>query len=244
MAQAVILIPARYESSRFPGKPLATIFNKPMIQIVYENMKVSNYDAAVVTDNDEIEKLIKKIKGTVYRVDDPVPSGSERIALAAERFLDSQYEFIVNVQGDEPLLTGGDVQKLVEFHIKNPQFEITTLSKKRTGSEIENPNIVKLVMSDSTKQCLYFSRSAIPHDRDHEEQTWFQHIGVYCYRAAALQKFVKLQETKLEGIEKLEQLRALENGLAIGALETEAELIGVDRPEDIGKVENFLRERI
>lgn len=242
MAQAVILIPARYESSRFLGKPLALIHKKPMIQVVYENMKASGFDVAVVTDNDEIQECVEKIDGVVYRVDDDVPSGSERIGLALNRFLDSKYEYVINVQGDEPLLSGEEVKNLLDFHVKNENFDITTLGKLRQGSGIEDPDIVKLVRSN-TGECLYFSRACVPYDRDQTEASWYQHIGVYCYKTQALKKFLSFEPTALENIEKLEQLRALENSMKIGALITDADLIGVDRPEDINKVEKFLEER-
>ncbi len=241
MAQAVILIPARYESSRFPGKPLTLIDGKPMIHRVYQNMEDSGLDVAVVTDNDKIEASLESI-GTVYRIDDDVPSGSERIGLAVDRFLKDKYDFIVNVQGDEPLLRGEEVKKLLDFHLKNPQFDITTLGKVRQGEGINNPDIVKLVPT-SSGECLYFSRSPIPFDRDKQGAEWYQHIGVYCYKTEALKRFLSFEPSVLENFEKLEQLRALENGLKLGVQLTDAELIGVDRPEDVSKVENFLRER-
>ncbi len=242
MAQAVILIPARYESSRFPGKPLTLIQDQPMIQMVYRNLIESGLDVAVVTDNDEIQASVESINGTVYRVDDDVPSGSERIGLALARFLENKYQYVVNVQGDEPLLSGHEVKNLLEFHQKNDQYSITTLVKRRSGSEISNPDIVKVAKTESG-QCFYFSRASIPFDRDKKGEDWFQHIGVYCYQAEALKKFLDYAPSKLELTEKLEQLRALENGMLIGGLETSSELIGVDRPEDIEKVETFLKER-
>ena len=240
---AVILIPARYGSSRFPGKPLAKIAGKTMVERVYSNCAVSGFDTAVVTDNDEIEKAVLAFGGKVLRVDDDVPSGSERIALAYERFLaSSNSDLVLNVQGDEPLLKGDVLKELVNFHLST-KFEVATLLRQRSSREddFKNPNVVKAVWSETSKQCLYFSRQSLPFDRDGgKDFFWFQHIGVYSYRPQALARFVKLPLAKLEDLEKLEQLRALENGMTIGGILTTQKLIGVDVPEDIKKVEGAL----
>lgn len=242
MATVQILIPARYQSSRFPGKPLALIAGKMMIERVYENCKASGFATAVVTDDDRIEKAVKGFGGEVFRVDDDVPSGSERIALCAERYLKGRVDLIVNVQGDEPLLKGEILKELAEFHLGS-SFEITTLLRERQRSEedFKNPNVVKAVWSKESGECHYFSRESIPYDRDgNSQEPWFQHIGVYSYRPEALAKFVSLKMSKLENLEKLEQLRALENGYRIGAKLTTQNLIGVDIPEDVKKVEGAL----
>jgi 3-deoxy-manno-octulosonate cytidylyltransferase (CMP-KDO synthetase) len=243
MASVVILIPARFASSRFPGKPLALIKNKSMIERVFTNCQASGFKTAVVTDNDEIEKHVLAFGGNVIRVDDDVPSGSERIALAYQRFFEQEKaELVINVQGDEPLLKGDVLKELADFHL-NSLYAITTLIRERKSSEddFKNPNVVKAVWSDSSKQCFYFSRQSLPFDRDGgKEFPWYQHIGVYSYRPEALVKFVKLPVSKLEDLEKLEQLRALENGYSIGAILTTQKLIGVDVPDDIKKVEGAL----
>ena len=245
MASVVVLIPARFGSSRFPGKPLAKIAGLSMIQRVYENCKTAGFQTAVVTDNDEIEAHVKAFGGEVVRIDDDVPSGSERIALAYERFFkDSKAELVMNVQGDEPLLKGEILKELAEFHLKN-SFPITTLLRERKSDEIDfqNPNVVKAVWSDQTKQCLYFSRNSLPYDRDgNKDYKWYHHIGVYSYTPKALLEFVKLPMSKLEDLEKLEQLRALENGYTLGAILTTQKLMGVDVPDDIKKVEGAMRE--
>jgi 3-deoxy-manno-octulosonate cytidylyltransferase (CMP-KDO synthetase) len=244
MSKTLILVPARFGSSRFPGKPLAKIHNKSMISYVVENCKESGFDYAIVTDNDEIEKEVIRIGGDVVRIDDDVPTGSERIALAYQRFFkDKDYSYIVNVQGDEPLLTGEIIYQIGKFH-ENCNFDIVTAVKERssTNEMYSNTNVVKCILSDTTKQCLYFSRQSIPFARDATEFNWNQHIGIYSFKPSALERFVSLEESNLEKLEKLEQLRALENGLTIGATKIEIELIGVDTPEDIYKIEGVLGE--
>lgn len=244
MAQAHILIPARFGSSRFPGKPLAKILGQTMIERVYKNSLLSGFKCHVVTDNDEIEKEVKSFGGHVLRVDDDVPSGSERIALAFERFLQIEKpQLVINVQGDEPLLNGEILRELAEFHLKS-NFDITTLLRERKAPEedFKNTNVVKAVFGETSGQCFYFSRESLPHDRSHlNTHTWHQHIGVYSYRPEALLNFVKLPVSRLEDLEKLEQLRALENGFSIGAVLTTQKLMGVDVPEDVQKVEGVLR---
>ena len=243
MASVVVLIPARFGSSRFPGKPLAKILGVSMIERVYKNCATAGFKTAVVTDNDEIEAHVKGFGGEVIRVDDDVPSGSERIALAYKRFFQStNAELVINVQGDEPLLKGDVLKELADFHLKS-SYPIATLLRERKSSEedFKNPNVVKAVWSEKTKQCLYFSRQSLPYDRDGvKEYSWYQHIGVYSYKPAALLDFVKLPMSRHEDLEKLEQLRALDNGYSLGAILTTQKLMGVDVPTDIKKVEERL----
>jgi 3-deoxy-manno-octulosonate cytidylyltransferase (CMP-KDO synthetase) len=245
MNSAVILIPARYASTRFPGKPLAMIRGKSMIERVYRNCQASGLKTFVVTDNDQIEQAVRSFGGEVLRVDDDVPSGSERIALAYERFLAHLHpELVINVQGDEPLLQGETLSQLARFHLTS-SFDIATMVRERNASEedFSNPNVVKAVVASETGRCLYFSRQSLPFNRDQQaEHRWHQHIGVYSYRPQALSQFVKLPASRLENLEKLEQLRALENNFSIGALTIGQELIGVDTPEDVIKVEGVLRD--
>lgn len=242
MKEGVILIPARYESSRFPGKPLVPLKGRPLIQWVYENAAKTGLKTMVVTDHEGIEKAVRAFGGEVCRVDDAVESGTERIFLAVERHLGQTPEWILNVQGDEPLLTARPLQDLVEFHLKH-SFDISTLVKeKKDAEEQKNPNVVKAVYSALTGQCHYFSRAPVPFSRDQKKAAvWYQHIGVYLYRFSALKKFCQAPVSFYEDIEKLEQLRALEMGLKIGASLTEATLQGVDTPEDLKKVERILQ---
>ncbi|MFZ4712091.1 MAG: 3-deoxy-manno-octulosonate cytidylyltransferase [Bacteriovoracaceae bacterium] len=241
--KAVILIPARFESSRFPGKPLSKILGISMIQRVYENVAQSGFPTYVVTDDSRIDDHVKSFAGNVLRVDDKVETGSERIYLAYERYLKKDnVDLVVNVQGDEPLLKGEEVKRLIQFHHKS-SFDMATMVKKRTypDPQFHNPNVVKAIYSEVKGQCLYFSRGAIPFDRDQKNLfDWFQHIGVYSYRTSALEEFQKLPMSYYESLEKLEQLRALENGFTIGAVPTTLNLIGVDVPEDISRVERLL----
>ncbi len=242
MSDFLILVPARFGSSRFPGKPIAKIQGKPMIEYVVDNCQASGYDYAVVTDNDEIETCVKGFGGNIVRIDDDVSTGSERIALAYQRyFADKKYKYIINVQGDEPLLSGKTIAEIGQAHLAS-HFDVYTGVKRRDFSEegFTNPNVVKCVKSETNNQCLYFSRASIPYARDGKEHHWYHHIGIYSYRVEALLKFVDLEETHYEKIEKLEQLRLLENEITIGALNIEDELIGVDAPEDIQKIEGVL----
>jgi 3-deoxy-manno-octulosonate cytidylyltransferase (CMP-KDO synthetase) len=242
MSKVVVLIPARYQSSRFPGKPLSLLKNKTMIERVYQNTAMSGFECAVVTDDDRIEAEVKRFGGKVIRVNDDVPSGSERIALAYERFYEEKADIVINVQGDEPLLPGESLKSLAQFHL-NSKFDVTTMVRPRKSSEedFKNPNVVKAVLAEASGQCLYFSRASLPYDRDQKnEYEWHQHIGVYSYRPEALKAFVKAPLARLEDLEKLEQLRAMEMGFSIGALKVNMILQGVDVPEDVQKVERYL----
>ncbi|MBF0314796.1 MAG: 3-deoxy-manno-octulosonate cytidylyltransferase [Oligoflexia bacterium] len=246
----LILIPARFSSSRFPGKPLATIAGKSMIERVYSNAS-SAFETAVVTDHDEIAKHVLAFGGKVVRIDDEVESGSDRIYLAYKRFYSKSKQkvsLIINVQGDEPLLTGSELKRLAEFHLSSSSvsFDITTIVKARSGhdsyEDFQNPNIVKAVLSPESSRCHYFSRSPLPYQAqaENEEFSWYQHIGVYSYRPQALQQFLQAKPSRNQQKEKLEQLKALDIGLTFGAITTTLDLQSVDRPSDIAKVEAIL----
>lgn len=250
----LILIPARFASTRFPGKPLALIGGKTMINRVLVNSQQAfhneiEFDSYVVTDSDEVENHIKSFSANVVRVDDDVISGTLRIELAYNRFFKTKnYDLVINVQGDEPLLEGSDLVRLAEFHLNKP-FEIATLVKKQMGFDniFHDANKVKVAMSETTGQAFYFSRASIPFKRDTAVDPvgdyWFLHIGVYSYKPSALSNFAKAPVSRLEDLEKLEQLRALEMGMTIGALETKSTVMGVDHPEDVKKVEEVLSGR-
>lgn len=250
----LILIPARFASSRFPGKPLAIIAGKTMISRVLENCSKTShpeiaFHAYVVTDSKEVEEHVRTISDKVVRVDDDVISGTLRIELAYNRFFkDKNYDLVINVQGDEPLLEGSDLARLAEFHLNKP-YDITTLVKKQMGfgSVFQDANKVKVAMSELTGAAFYFSRAGIPFKRDssvdEKNDYWFLHIGVYSYRPSALGRFAVGSVSRLEDLEKLEQLRALEMGMTIGALETNSIVMGVDHPSDVLKVEEVLHGR-
>jgi 3-deoxy-manno-octulosonate cytidylyltransferase (CMP-KDO synthetase) len=255
--RVLILIPARFASTRFPGKPLVKIGSKSMISLVLENCLITahphiDFEAYVVTDDQRIEDHIKSFSQNVVRIDDDVTSGTLRIQLAYERFfMTKKFDLIINVQGDEPLLKALDLVVLAEFHLKST-FDITTLVRKMPDFDdaFRDLNKVKAVISEFDGRALYFSRAPIPCKRDAgsehalvEKDFWYLHIGVYSYRPNALVKFSEASETRLEYLEKLEQLRALEIGLSIGAIETKSLLIGVDHLDDIKKVEEVLSGR-
>lgn len=249
--RVLTLIPARYASSRFPGKPLALISKKSMIQRVYENCASAVSDdiefiSAVVTDDDRIEEHVNSFGGRVLRVDDDVQSGSERISLAYERYFEHEkVDLIVNVQGDEPLLKSDLLENIAHFHLEQ-DYDIATVVKRVKGldGDFLDPNKVKAVFSPEIGKCHYFSRASIPFDRDKNnvDTHWFLHVGVYSYRPQKLKEFCSAGVSRLENLEKLEQLRALELGMSIGAIETNAMLLGVDTPEDIKRLEGVLGE--
>ncbi len=225
-----------------------------MIHRVLNNMQFqsSEFDieSYVVTDDDRIENHVKEISPNIVRVDDDVNSGTLRIELAYKRFFSHKknYDLIINVQGDEPLLTANDVLPLIHYHL-NSKVDMATLVKKYLGfnGDFFDHNKVKVVMNESNGEVYYFSRAPIPYKRDVKDQKfedyWLHHIGVYSYRPKALMDFATLGESRLENLEKLEQLRALENGIKIGAILTEATLLGVDTPEDVIKVEELLKKK-
>jgi len=242
MSKGLVLIPARYESSRFPGKPLVPLLSKSMIRHVFENMLQSSMDVYVVTDNQKIEDHVRSFTDKVLRVDDDVSTGTDRIYLAYQRFFQDQgYDYICNVQGDEPLLQGQTLLELMKFH-QQSRFDVTTLIRPVEGhsDDFNDPNIVKSVYDEITGSCLYFSRSPVPYDRDGKSKCWYQHIGVYLFKASALEEYMGLKKSEIENIEALEQLRALSGGMSIGAIKTKEILIGVDLPKDVIKVEAYL----
>ena len=246
MSDTLILIPARFQSARFPGKPLAPLDNVPMIKRVHELCLATGFDSYVVTDNEQIENCVKEYSQNVLRVDDDVESGTERIELAFRRFFKSsdKYGFIINVQGDEPLLKPDSIKRLRQEHGKS-SFDVMTLVRKEIDQNLSNdPNKVKAVYSSRDQRCLYFSRSLVPFYRANvDDKYWYHHLGVYSYKVASLSEFVSFEPSRLEKIEKLEQLRGMENGLSYGAIEIFEKTFGVDHPDDIKKVEEILVEK-
>lgn len=243
---ALVLIPSRFASTRFPGKPLALIAGKPMVQRVYEGCAhLKNAHVCVVTDNDEIEKCVKNFGGNVVRVDDDVVSGSERIYLAYERFFSKQkFDLIVNVQGDEPLIQNNLLTDLIKFHSAGV-FDVATVLRpmKQNDESFLDPNKVKSIFESASGKCHYFTRASVPYNRSKvADAKWFLHIGIYSYRPSALSSFCKLAQSENEKLESLEQLRLLDNGFSIGAILSDARLAGVDSPEDIKYVEGVLNE--
>jgi 3-deoxy-manno-octulosonate cytidylyltransferase (CMP-KDO synthetase) len=240
------IIPARYESTRFPGKPLAIINNKPMIQWVYENASLALSEVYVATDDIRIFKAVEAFGGKVVKTLPTHQSGTDRCAEAAQKLSDSlQFDVVVNIQGDEPFIKPEQIELLKSCF--NTDAEIATLIKKIDSSEeLFNPNRPKVVIAEN-KNAIYFSRSPIPFIRGAEEKDWtsknsfWAHIGMYAFKADVLQKITKLKHGKLELSESLEQLRWLENGYKIKTAETTTQSIGIDTPEDLEAALNLFR---
>ena len=237
------VIPARYASSRFPGKPLVDIQGKTMIQRVYEQaMKAKSLSKVIVaTDDERIFNHVKSFKGEVMMTSDVHQSGTDRCAEIINQLSSEGFDAVVNIQGDEPFIDPSQIDSVVEV-LKKEQFMIATLVKRvHTEGVIHNPNIVKAVFSSEGK-ALYFSRSPIPYLRNIPTDEWlskgefYKHIGLYAYKSSVLKEIALLPPSRLEQLESLEQLRWLENGYAIGIAETDLETIGIDTPEDLLKV--------
>lgn len=236
--KVVAILPARYGSTRFPGKPLVDIAGKPMIQHVYERTaQTSSVDRVIVaTDDERIRAAVEAFSGEVEMTRSDHPSGTDRLAEVAARI---DADLIVNVQGDEPLIDPVMIESAVAPLLSDPGIEMGTLMTRITDlEEYVNPNVVKVVY-DQSGFALYFSRSSIPHGRDlagSELPEAYKHIGLYVYRRDFLLKYPKLPETPLEQLEKLEQLRAIEHGHRIRIVETDRQSIGVDVPADVERV--------
>ncbi len=232
------VIPARYGSSRFPGKPLAQILGKPMIQHVFEKVKASSLidEVVVATDHEEIQKAVHAFGGNVVMTSESHQTGSDRIAEVVAKV---EGDIFINIQGDEPLIHTETIDRLIESAKINPESVITAKTRLETQEDINDPNIVK-VISNPEDTAMYFSRSPIPYNRSENDHAYFKHLGIYCYPRSVITEFVELPQSTLENVEMLEQLRLLENGYSIKVIETDYDAIGVDVPSDIQKVENIL----
>jgi len=244
MSRFLGIIPARYASSRFPGKPLAQLGNKPMIRWVYESASQVFDHLVVATDDDRIYAAVEDFGGKVVMTSPDHRSGTERCAEAYQLYQEQsveKYSHVVNIQGDEPLLKEEHLRSLITC-LEIPGTGIATLIQPLSNlSELNNPNVVKVVVSRSL-QALYFSRSAIPHvrakspDSTAESPTFFTHIGLYGFRTEILEQLVKLPPSVLEISESLEQLRWIENGFSIQTIISHLPSIGVDTPEDLENI--------
>jgi len=251
MPKFIAIIPARYASTRFPGKPLIDIGGKSMIQRVYEQAKQSSVNEVVIaTDSELIFNHAKKFGGNVVMTSEHHQSGTERCAEVAKMLLQQNAlkgdDVIINVQGDEPFLKPEQINTLIARFSANTFFskrtvKIATLIKSVKYDKIAaEPNIVKVVI-DTKQRALYFSRSPIPFYRNSTESqsaTCWKHVGIYGYRVTTLLKLVQLEPSSLEKIEMLEQLRWLENGYNIRTCPTTEETISIDTPEDLLKISN------
>ncbi|MBP7651896.1 3-deoxy-manno-octulosonate cytidylyltransferase [Candidatus Dependentiae bacterium] len=238
----IAVLPARYGSTRLPGKPLIKINGKPVIQYVYENISNSKMidEVVVATDDSRIFDETLKFGGKAVMTPSECKSGTDRIVYTIKNCGFNNYDIIVNVQGDEPLLKCSDVESVILRLIKNDSDISTLAIKFKNISDVKNPNHVKAVL-DKNFNALYFSRNVIPYPRDSEiiPENYYKHIGVYVFKKHVLLKFETLPDSILEHTEKLEQLRLLESGYKISVAVTENETIGIDTPEDVEKF-NFL----
>jgi 3-deoxy-manno-octulosonate cytidylyltransferase (CMP-KDO synthetase) len=238
---AVGIIPARYASTRFPGKPLATIAGAPMIQHVYERTRQAKRidEVLVATDDERIAEICAGFGAPVVMTRSDHPTGTDRLAEAA-RQIDA--EIVVNVQGDEPLIEGFVIDAAVEALVEAPDTEMSTVVHELEGDARSDPNRVKVVI-DQNGFALYFSRSPIPYPRGEPAPASWQHIGLYAYRRSFLLDFVELPRTPAERAEELEQLRALEHGHRIRVAVVEGwRSAPVDVPSDLHRVERLLAE--
>jgi 3-deoxy-manno-octulosonate cytidylyltransferase (CMP-KDO synthetase) len=234
------IIPARYASTRFPGKPLADISGKPMLWHVYQRACLCKDldQVAVATDDLRIEQAASGLGIPVVMTRSDHISGTDRVLEAAIKLNAPENSVVVNIQGDEPALHPDMISELVH-PFSDPAIQVTTLARMIDETLARSPDVVKVVM-DGKNNALYFSRAPIPFPRENELSMFYGHIGLYAFRFSALNKFVSLPPGKLETIEKLEQLRLLENRIPIHVVITSHISFGVDRPEDIEKVKSLL----
>ncbi|AGF79701.1 3-deoxy-D-manno-octulosonate cytidylyltransferase [Desulfocapsa sulfexigens DSM 10523] len=243
--KVVAIIPARYHSNRFEGKPLALINGKPMIQHVVERAKSVQLLSRVVvaTDDQRIADCVAGFGGEYVITRKNHVSGSDRLAEAAELLDISEHDVVVNIQGDQPLFDAAVIEQVAGPLLSDPSLPMSTLIYKIIRpEEINDPNHVKTVF-DHENYALYFSRSPVPFQRNPEEgivPTYYKHLGFYAYRKGFLLTFVALPEGEWERFEKLEQLRALEYGYRIKVILTEHDSIEVDTPEDLKRVEEYI----
>ena len=242
--KSVCVIPARYSSTRLPGKPLADICGKPMICRVYERAKRSKSVAEVIvaTDDEKILQAVEKNSGRAMMTRADHKTGTDRLAEVAEKFSDA--EVIVNVQGDEPLIEPNLIDELVAEFAKDKNLQMATVAAELLDEdEMKNPNNVKVVV-DRYNDALYFSRSLIPYPRNVGNSKVFKHIGIYAYRRNFLLEYAKMEPTPLEQAESLEQLRALENGFKIRVIKSSCRFVGVDTAEDLELVNKIYRQEM
>lgn len=234
------IIPVRYQSTRFPGKPLADILGRPMFWHVFERARQCKTLSSVVlaTDDSRIRSAARQWGIPVVMTRTDHPSGTDRVLEAADKLELETDAVIVNIQGDEPVLEPTMLTELLT-PFGDSDIQVTTLARKIKAAEAENPDLVKVVFT-ANHRALYFSRAPIPYRRKTTDPGFYGHIGIYAFRMPALKKFVALDKGCLEVTERLEQLRLLENDIPIHIVETEHQSIGVDRPEDIETVTNIL----
>lgn len=235
MSKTAIIIPSRYASTRLHAKPLIEVGGKPIIQWVYEKASAANLadEVIIATDHEAIYNCAKSFGGKAEMTSVEHKSGSDRIAEVAKKY--AEFEYIINLQGDEPMITPESIDSAISVLKNSEKADISTLIRKITPQEAENPNLVKCV-TDDNGFALYFSRSKIPFERNQDEAVFYGHIGLYGYKREALFKMTSHAQTMLEKAESLEQLRALQSGMRIITAIATCAPIGIDTAEDI---ENF-----
>ena len=235
------VIPARYASTRLPGKPLKDVAGKPMICRVYDRASQAKTLSGVVvaTDDERILRAVEDHGGRAMMTAKDHPTGTDRLAEVAEAYPD--VDLIINVQGDEPLIEPALIDELASVFEADSELQMATVKTEMTEKdEQENPNNVKVV-TDKNGYALYFSRSLLPYPR-HAGCPVYKHIGIYAYKRDFLLQYAKMESTPLETAESLEQLRALENGYRIKVVETKAKFVGVDTAEDLQKVNEIYQK--
>ena len=240
MGQTAIIIPARYGSSRLKGKPLIEVNGKPIIQWVFEKAVKAQYADRVIiaTDNDEIYTTALMFGAEVEMTSEHHSSGSDRIAEVVKRH--PEIDYIVNLQGDEPLIKSESIDEVIKNVRDNAEADISTLVRVLNDKkDIENPNLVKCVL-DNNGYALYFSRSKIPFERNEGHAKFYGHLGIYGYKREALLKMTELPQSMLELTESLEQLRALQNGMRIKTSVVDFIPVGIDTAEDLEKFKSII----
>ena len=243
--EVIVIIPARYSSQRLPGKPLVNIGGKPLIQRVFERaLQIKNAnEVIIVTDNHLVESAAKTFHANVMMSPSNISSGSERVGFVAKN-LDA--EIIVNLQGDEPFISTEAIDEAILVLKNDTLINISTLAcPLKSEDEWQNPSVVKVLVNNEMN-AIYFSRSQIPFFRNekfHPLQQLLKHIGAYVFRKEFLMEFLEWEETPLEKIEKLEQLRILEKGYKVRVIKTDKNSLGIDTPEDVTYIEELIKNR-
>ena len=241
----ITIIPARYASTRFPAKPLATLGGKPVIQRVYEQVTEVLSEAWVATDDERIYNTVLNFGGKAVMTRTDHKSGTDRIQEAVEK-IETNADVIINIQGDEPFIQASQIETICQ-QFEDTNTQIATLGKFfTTMEEVKNPNSPKIIL-DVNHFALYFSRSIVPFIRGEQEEVWIKkfpflkHLGIYAYRRQVLKEITQLPQSPLEIAESLEQLRWLQNGYRIKVGITDVETVGIDTPNDLKRAEEFLK---
>jgi 3-deoxy-manno-octulosonate cytidylyltransferase (CMP-KDO synthetase) len=243
--KVVCIIPARYDSTRFPGKALADLCGKPMIQHVYERVLKANTVSyvAVATDDERILEAVQRFGGHAIMTSTMHKSGTDRIAEAVSKLDLSDTDIVVNIQGDQPLFEPSQIDEVVKPLLNDPTIPMATLIYKIVRKEeIPHPNAVKVVF-DKDHFAIYFSRATIPYVRDKgSKASYYKHHGIYAYRRSFLETFTRLPEGVLEKLEALEQLRAMEHGYKIKVVETLYDSVEIDTPQELKRVRVLIKK--